>query len=1134
VSKKPSSSTPAAAKNLSEKQLRRIWQDLAPQPVLERLKTALPAARWSLSGFRISGRCPFHADSTPSFHIYLDRGYAKCFGCEVFLWNPIELWAKLRQTGYNEALQDLKQQFGLKFLGASVQTQLREWDKNQTLKRRIVQICHDELLRAVAEPEKYPHAKDAVEWLLKTRQVPADALPTLPMLGVLPPLGRFLQTFQEEARLEDVRLQAEAEENGTKPRKAVSLEDDTKAYLDGLQGWIGSVVFRLDVAPDAIGRLKLRRPHTKDIRIVHDAFEEELGFFGLGWEMYRPLLGTGAQSKYVEGVYAVEGEFDALSTMARMVGAGGPTYVVVSVGGAGTVEHIDNLRHSGFTKVYLVGDRDEGGVGNVKKWLEKVKHLRAFVFTGWDRLPGQTHDPDEAVLAAGLNEFSRVLLDIENKETFQTPPEWVYEQAYPELAAVPESDVRFRIESAGTWGRYLKNSIECDIFVDLCAKSLGLPAAQLKREIVAREEDEPAFILRLADSLLQEFYPMGQRSTDSDRRLFLWYKSKREVVNVGLADDGSIERELGNKLGPSYQYFHEKVGVPSFLELPDTIKEQGKYLQRIDKDYRFYYRQALTIISQNVPDFDTAEHKGQGLHVDRTDDGSPPTLYLVNGRDIYHGTYDTGDALSWTKLDGPSHSGIVFDVGIHHVEDTWLKRIHSATDLARAKEIDPQSLWHRLHPVLDLGWAFKNHALNVDFLTAHLLATTINNAFRRQVVVSFQADTSAGKSKLNLGLIAGTEKERLHLIEAAVGMQRFTPAGIRMTMNNKVRPLCLDEFEDDGTADKMARYVQETLDMFRNLTGEQNTFTMGSRGGDAVKYNIRMFVFLSAINPARKVQDANRMIVVNMDRRKGRAGPEDVIPQELGWNYMEALKYDLSIGLFPHIAKIQQAYNEIEYEFGKPGAKPQHVDQRYFEALFPAMSIMKFMGRDYRTWALNFCGANATPQDVAAENTDSSQLFNWLLQSGEIIVRGDNGEISRASALQLLASPELRNKLNTSASGLFYDEASQLLVVAWTQAIQGVLHKHARYGREVNIYNLREIANRSPYAVKADDLVKSGALARLKSYGLAFIPATQLTGYRVNDIIKALDEAPQPQPVFASAATAAQRTSDDGDFASAG
>lgn len=1123
-------------KNLSEKQIRKVWTDVKASTLLERLRVLHPAARWSASGSRVTGPCPYHQDGTPSFHIYVDRGYAKCYGCQKFEWNPIRLWAKLRQIGQSDALADLRQLFGLKFLSGNVASQLKSWDRNQLLKKKLMEACHDELVNAIANPNDpaYAPAKSSVDWLVNTRQVPTDAIPSLEILGIMPPLARLYEWLDKDAERENLARADAAEQQGVKAEKFISLAEDAKEYLKAVAsnpGWIGAVVFRLDVAPDTVGRFKLRKPglpKAQGIIMLDDAYEEDFGYYGLGWSMYGDLLGS--HQKYAPRVYVVEGEFDALTTMARFVQAGTAGFVVISAGGSAGGMHVDGLKHFGYDEVVLVGDApNKKGDDIVAHWLEHVKSLRAKIFVGYDQFPA-AGDPDEAVLRYGLNAYQTALLDIKNRDVFQAPPEWVFEQVRPELEQIDEAEIRFRIETAGAKGRLLRNSHECDAYVEMCAKSFGLPAAQLKREIVAREEDEPAFILRLVDVLSQIFYVVGQRASDTDRWLYLWHKEKREIKKVGIADDKSIEQEFGSALGPAYQFFQEKVGIPPFLEPTEIQRESGKYLKDMDAACRWYYRQALIHMAQNVPDYDVAPHKGQGIHVLRDPNEGPPSLYLVNGRDVYHGVFVEDGSLVWKTLEGPSHQGYIFDVGEHRTEEPWLPWIRTTEDLGRATSIDPQGLWNRLHEALDKGWVFKNHALSVQFLTAHLLATTVCNAFRRQVMVGFHADTSAGKSRLLMGLIGGKDFSRIHLIASTIGKASFTPAGLRQEMNNKTRPLALDEFEDEGDNGRKTRTIVETLDMLRSSVGEDNTWTQGSRGGTQIVFHLNFFVFMASIHKPRKVQDANRIIQIDMERKEGREDPVQILLELYGLQALEELKQDLSIGLLPRIADIQRAYNEIEKEYSKAGSKPVTVDTRYFEALFPALSIMKLLGKDYKKFVLEFCDANKENLATTAGHTDSMQIFYWLAQSPAFTVRpGDGKTPYPATLLTMLASPEYRSEINLSATGLYFDEPSNLLVVNWTMAVQMVLNRHSKYAKETNIINLRELASRAPNSVKPEELQRSGALSRLRGAGLTGVPVHHLSAFNIAHLMR--DMSSGEMVSMEPTTTDKKRDVDNGDFA---
>jgi hypothetical protein len=377
-----------------------------------------------------------------------------------------------------------------------------------------------------------------------------------------------------------------------------------------------------------------------------------------------------------------------------------------------------------------------------------------------------------------------------------------------------------------------------------------------------------------------------------------------------------------------------------------------------------------------------------------------------------------------------------------------------------------------------------------------------------------------------MGLIGGTDFPRIHLIAAAKGLPSYTAAGIRQSTSNSSRPLCLDEFEDEGLGDKKGRVVTETFEMFRNLNGENNTYTMGQRGGDPVTYTLNYPVFVAAINKAKKVQDANRTIMVHLKKVPHRDDPQQILIQTYGIMALEQLKKDLAILLLPHAATLQKIYREIELEFGQNARRM--LDQRYMEGLYPALSMMKFLGQDYRKFLDEWTDANKDAFKFGATHTDSMELFHYICQSPKLPVRNpaNNHEKNYVPLIQLLATPETREQINQTNSGLYFDEVQQVLVVSWNAAVQVVLSQHAKYSRESNLFNLRDLANRAPNVVPTEELISTGVLARLKGQGIGAIPAAYLTGYRMTETINNLSSvAPLPtdtptQPVSASAPVA--------------
>ena len=64
------------------------------------------------TGRTYSGCCPFHQEKTPSFHVYHDKGYYHCFGCQAN-GNAIRFLMEIDNRNFIEVLKDLAQQSGI-------------------------------------------------------------------------------------------------------------------------------------------------------------------------------------------------------------------------------------------------------------------------------------------------------------------------------------------------------------------------------------------------------------------------------------------------------------------------------------------------------------------------------------------------------------------------------------------------------------------------------------------------------------------------------------------------------------------------------------------------------------------------------------------------------------------------------------------------------------------------------------------------------------------------------------------------------------------------------------------------------------------------------------------------------------
>lgn len=1112
---------------LTEKQLRKIWSDMSPTILVDKLRSLQPSARWSASGSRLTGCCPYHDDRTPSFQVYLDRSYAKCFGCGQFVWNPVDFWSHVNGLSTTEALQDLKQTFSVSFITPSVTAQFSKWQRYQAMKTRLVNLAHSAMIDVLNNPDtSHPDMLATVKWLVNDRKLPMSALPTLDMLGVMPPIGIVFDALADDAKRENEARERASSASGKRVDAFISYEEEAREYLKQVtQHWVGSLLFRYDISPNSPGRIKLRKPQSREFIFLADEYLTEIGFFGLGWDQYNHLLGP--KQRYLSGVHLVEGEFDALSLMGHQVEAfGGPRMVVVGAGGSSTASNVDTLYvAAGVEEVYLFGDApDKNGDLLINQWLPNVNKLRAKVFCGWGNYPG-AGDPDEAVLQYGIERVVQDVNNVQSKACYQAPQEWVLEKAAEELMQCDESDLRRRVEIATSWGAKLKNEVECDAFIEGCEKHYAVPASSLRRNIVALDEDEPAFSYRLANFLQKEFFVIGQQKSGSDRKLYLWHRKRKEVVQIILADERCIESEFGVYYGPLYNLFQKHLGIPPFMQAMIGTQDSGPWIPRFNKAACQQLSNALMHLAQEATDMSASKIKAQGIHVKK---GPNPDIYVVNGRDLYYGRF-SGDALVWEELEGPAHNGMIFDAGIETSDPPWMIYVKSVEDLNRAATIDLRDLYDRIYAILDLGWRFKHHQTAVQFMAAHLIAASVCSAFRRQTIVGIHAESASGKSKLLTGLIGGAGTPSLQILSAADTMSTYSPAGIRQHMANKTRPLALDEFEQGGNHDKKGRHVAEIQELFRNLTGEENTVHYGSRSGKAVVQSLNMFIFVAAITKPERVQDANRMVPIELMKVDYITDPWQNICRELGDQFIPQVRRDLEVALLPHVKKIQHAYDELTKHFVDDANRPKGIEPRFLEALRPAMTVMKIIGLDYQAFVNDFCSVREFEIVKTVEQSEAAQLMDWLLTSPQIPVRDEaTNELTRSSVLAMLSSAKQRRKLNDLNTGAYYDESENLLVVNWTQAVQTVLRQHPRYGKEGSTYGMRDIANRHPTALRPLEIQQSGVIQRLKKHGVAAMGPHSLSVFRIGKVLRTFEvEENEPQSEGPTVTNLKQDNADD-------
>ena len=427
--------------------LREVWTDLTMAEWLAILRELAPGAGFARSGVHIKGRCPLHRHPGASFVVAPQQGMAKCFGCHRTFFDPLALVAELRNAvapSMADALLILRRRFGLQGITEAVYERLRDHEIEQALKNRLCRFFCDELFEAIAAYpmetcRDYAWARPAVEYLLGRRLgeaasnevaidlddrggVPTEADPH----GIWPAItsNQLLGVFPSEARVID-RFGAASEEHRFFRQYFGFLA------ADGF-GFAGYLVVPLHDEPGSVRRFKLRAPLVgmEAAFFVDDPFEAEVGgfrgFYGLHY--YRTSLGLEFvdDASYADTAVVMEGEIDALASIAHQIRGQAHSFIALAVAGA-TVPMLDQLAAYGIEQVRVVGDREGSGASLVDRALAAV--------TPASRVAVSTfHWPDEYVAWRDPTDPERRI---------QGPEDAVRSLGYPRWADYVTSGDRF-------------------------------------------------------------------------------------------------------------------------------------------------------------------------------------------------------------------------------------------------------------------------------------------------------------------------------------------------------------------------------------------------------------------------------------------------------------------------------------------------------------------------------------------------------------------------------------------------------------------------------------------------------------------------------------------------------------------
>jgi len=1013
----------------------------------------LPQADWEtilgpVDGYQRKGehhkvRCwGGHADEHPSMTITPHRkkgGIAHCFSCGLTILNPVTLLSKVRKEKLADTAKFLRQKHGLKVLTVAVIEQLESEANRARLKSTVVQLCCDLLKQAVAcgiddealSKAQLYWAKPALEYLT-SRKLGGGALDTSlwpvicdsQLVGILPPLATVQGHF------------------GVDSEEFKFFSGYFDQYLAEGNKHVGSLVLPLHTAPGEVGRVKLRSPVTgsKDIVTVTETDEElpHPGFYGLHY--YRTYF-TVSGERYAKTVHVVEGEFDALQSIAHMI-RNTDDFIVVAAGG-GAAPTLDPLERLEIEHVRVVQDNDEGGVRFVRQLAEKTTGdaVSLSVFQ-WPEGTG-VKDPDEAVRALGFSIWSTMMVD---DDRFDPLIRWLVERVVEEVDKdrVPIDDKKHISGIAKEWGALLHDRQELRAFAREVAERYGLDSVILDRDLRRGDESEDEFINELKVSLLEHHTPIGIEGC----AIKMFHRATRQTYDLPLDDTRGQAQALARFHGPPIDLVRETTGFPAFL-VQEGGEESALSFAFMDKQCRDYVNSAISRIACGLPSLEHATRLAQGIHCVDND-----VTYVVNERAVWKLGH-RGGSLDVTKLDAPVDGERVF----YTAGPAWLPGLKRGDFMA---DVSLASMYARVLELVAAGWRFKHQEVDVPFLTVTIMKMSTESAFKRQSSNLVTGELSSGKSRFVGGLIGGSEFPRINIVAHARSMSGYTAAGIRQGRDGSSLGLVLDEFEDAGTDETKTKRVRGVLEMLRDQISEAPIHhTIGTTTGKERSYRLRFPLVVAAIRPLQDAASMSRFVVFETVKHPGIRDPQEAILSMIDADEIERLRRDLVVGLLRHVPRLR----ELEMAAREVLAKElPSVPTRTRETYAPVVAMMDLIHEDAArrgeptrapdglSFARQFAATRV--EHTARQNSAaiSSQILDAVLA---IAVETRDYPTTRRSVRQILAETRTKDPMQITP-GVYYDPEQHQLVVAWGEVSQQL----GDAWRKHSATSLRQLAER--------------------------------------------------------------------------
>lgn len=1056
-----------------------------------------PAGSWRTSGDKeIKGCCPFHGDSSPSFHLILDKQFSYCFGCGKHITDLNKLVAGLSGLPYAQSLRrNFIERFNLK-VSKKHQEALAESNARQDAMAAVSRAFVECLEYAFNNPDDddYSYVVDAIEYL-QARGVPPETWVDLE-IGVFPTRQHLHDRLNAEYRVlveEMIGSHFEAD-----PRHA------------GRYG--GNLVFTYQTSPDTVSGFKLRAPVTGSQHFGFITIDpDHIGFWGLH------LLRTYRDAR-THPVALVEGEFDAIAGVCYQRDHFPAVETLFFAGSGGAIDDCDIIAACDVKSLVLLGDNDSSGTLFSLRGMSTCDHskFRNVSAFEWPATLSEYKDVDAVVQAGKGGVFMSLL-----SACSLMPHVWARNAVQARIGDIASDNLPARVSVVKSFSDAIQDRMSKEMFLSSVGSMLGVPTAHLLRDLATPDtEDGYKELIRI--ELEKLVVPLAR---EGNMRIVCYSKVRSEMFDLQLDRPREVKVTMQNLvlMEELSTWCARVLGIPEWITVKAYTKAGPKL--RTEEEKAKVIEQVLDRAVQELvasaPAMGAMHTRRAGVHyADATTtaadtarlppDSAPQRLYIVNGNEVYVGHVDhINKDVRFEQLTIPLHGNYLFETD----KPRWSASISTIADLSMPCTTNPVEMFDRLRDILQTAWSFEcepgEEDLQPMFLAAYMFTLVIASAFPQVMMVFLNAPSHSGKSTLMNGLFRGSAYPHIHLCEHVTGYDDYSTAGISQTMSGSSLCVTLDEFEapDNVQNTKKKIVVQNFLEMVRNM-GAGVSQVRGTIGrGEGKETFFRFPCLVAGIHPLKEDVDINRWNTIRLQHKGGGwTPPEIVVPHKLGEDKIKEYKRALTLLPIQNVSVIMHHHKEIERLIFTEGVI-KYKQSRFIKNLLPTLAILKWLGKDWASFGQRY----VTQYERAASASTvpiHEALFAAVFNTRNVKLPDMAGAVFTVA--QILADSRYIDMLNDTACGVYRDPSTpNLIVVHMPTVITNLLtSSNVQFGGATNPMTLLEhlkshaLASYDPIA-----FVQNSSLMSILSRQVMGFKPTQVVTFKLSDILPALELA---------------------------